>query len=570
MTIGETMTLSTPRRALIENRDVRTIILPACLIALGFLPLVALQARALWDRPHLQAFPFAVAGGLVLAWMGTRLLGPLRPGSRRLTLAGLGLCWVLVALAGLVAWPWLGTLAAMLTLLTLSYGVGGARLALAVAPAWAFACLAVLPPTLADQWLINRLQSVVTRWGSPVLDALRVYHVTEGNVIKIGGQRLLVEEACSGIHSLFAVLGGSLFFVLWTRRAWPRALLLIAAAFLWVLLGNVARVVIVTIAQYRWGIDISHGWSHDALGIVILVGVLALTVSTDQLLRFVGALTKVRWREPMHAAARRAATPAPEPEPPRTTVLPDFRQTWLSSRAVGAAFGAVGVMQVFWLWPPLSVAFSISPIVARMEGLREGDLPARSGPFERVEFKTVTRENSDAFGQFSKEWRYRAGGKTVVVSVDYPFRGWHELSSCYQGIGWTLAGRADLPGGGEGGAGPYVEAALRQAPSRYATVLFGMDDLNGTPLGSRPTRNMFDFIANRLNVLGDGGQAVRGSGSRYGTMPPAYQVQVLVETNEPLSDDAMQQLREMFDQARETFRERVASSPAVSGKKGAL
>src|SRR3954463_1892276 len=108
MTISESMTLSTPRRALTENIDVRAIILPACLIALGTLPLLALQARALWDRPHLQAFPFAVTGGLVLAWMGTRHLGPLQPGLQRLTLAGLGFCWVLLALAGLVAWPWLG------------------------------------------------------------------------------------------------------------------------------------------------------------------------------------------------------------------------------------------------------------------------------------------------------------------------------------------------------------------------------------------------------------------------------------------------------------------------------
>jgi exosortase len=569
MTISEPMTLSTPRRASTENTNVRAIILPACLIAFGILPLVALQARALWDRPHLQAFPFAVAGGLVLAWMGTRRLGPLQPGLPRLTLASLGLCWVLLGIAGLVAWPWLGTLAAMLTLLTLAHGVGGVRLALAVAPAWAFACLAVLPPSLGDQWLIGRLQSVVTRWGSPVLDALRVYHVTEGNVIKIGSRRLLVEEACSGIHSLFAVLGGTLFFVLWTRRAWPRALFLVAAAFLWVLLGNVTRVVIVTIAQYRWGIDISHGWSHDALGIVILVGVLALTVSTDQLLRFAGALTRIRWREPIVLTARRAATPPTEPEAPHPTVLPDFRQTWLSSRAVGAAFGAVGVIQLIWLWPPLAVAFSGSPIVAQMQGLGEGDMPARLGPFERVDFKTVTRENWDAFGQFSKEWRYRAGRNTVVVSVDYPFRGWHELAGCYEGIGWTLASRVEHPGVAAGGAGPYVEASLRQAPSRYATVYFGMDDLYGTPLGARRSRDMLDYVANRLNVFGAGAQGA-GTGSRYGTMPPAYQVQVLVETSAPLTDAERGQLRELFDEARRTLRQRVTSSSSVAGRKGAL
>jgi len=181
----------------------------------------------------------------------------------------------------------------------------------------------------------------------------------------------------------------------------------------------------------------------------------------------------------------------------------------------------------------------------------------------------VTRKNWDAFGQFSKEWRYRAGRNTVVLSVDYPFRGWHELVGCYQGIGWEVAGRVDHPGDGGGRAGPYVEASLRQAPSRNATMIFGLDDLYGTPLGPRRTRDMLDFVTNRLNVFGGGAQGAR-SGSRYGTMPPAYQVQVLSDSSVSLTGAEGRQLRELFNQARQVLRQRVASSSTVAGRKGAL
>src|SRR5437764_1482116 len=188
MTISETTPAIAPARAPRRGADSSWAIAAGSLLALGHLPLALLQGRLLWDRPHYRAFPFAVIGSLVLIKMATSRLGPLEPGRPRLTYALVGLCWCLLALAGLAAWPWLGMLAAMATLLTLGYGLGGWRLVRALLPGWMFACLALLPPSGADHNLISRLQALVTRWGGPVLDALGVYHVTEGNVIRLGNQ----------------------------------------------------------------------------------------------------------------------------------------------------------------------------------------------------------------------------------------------------------------------------------------------------------------------------------------------------------------------------------------------
>jgi exosortase len=571
MTISENRSIFVPRRVRQEWPEATTTLFPACLLALGFFPLAVLQARSLWDRPHCRAFPFAVVGGLVLARLSTRSLGLLRPGPGRLTLAGLGLCWALLAVAVLSAWPWLGMLSAMATLLVLTLGLGGWKLLRAVMAAWAFVSLAVLLPSGADLLLVSRLQSVVTRWGSPLLDALGVFHVTEGNVIQIGSRRLLVEEACSGIHSLFAVLGCTLFFVLYTRRAWPRAVFLVASAFAWVVLGNVARVVTVALAQARWGLDLSHGWPHEALGLVILVAVLALTVSTDRLLQFISALTAVRWSEPIILTQRQAPSPPPEVEQRLPTELPDARRTWLGSRPLGAAFGVLGIAQVIWLWPPLADAFSADPVVAKLKDLGENDLPARLGSFQRQESHTTTRDSGDPLGEFSRNWTYKSGRGTVSVSVDYPFRGWHELTNCYQNVGWGLKSRVERPGDGPGGTGVFVEATFDKPSGRHALLCFGLDESDGQELEPRPSRSLLSYLGNRLNLAprGEGKPGGRRAVSRYVSRPPCYQVQVMIESISPLLPSDREEVRAAFNQFRQILRRRVAQQVGANGKGGA-
>src|SRR5205807_2642759 len=102
-----------------------------------------------------------------------------------------------------------------------------------------------------------------------VLDLVGVYHVLAGNVVEVGGRPLLVEEACSGIHSLFAVLAVTWFYAGWTRRAPLPAGVLLVAAVGWVLAANVTRVVAVAWADDAWGLDLATGWAHDALGLLL-------------------------------------------------------------------------------------------------------------------------------------------------------------------------------------------------------------------------------------------------------------------------------------------------------------
>ena len=149
----------------------------------------------------------------------------------------------------------------------------------------------IIPPPFGLDWkLITLLQTVTGRAASHVLDLLGVLHVMEGNIVHVPGRELLVEEACSGIHSLYVVLASTLFFVLWARRPLFSALILILAGFAWVMLGNIARVVTVAYLGTRWGIDVGEGWRHEVLSLFFFLVALGLLASTDSLLTFLSSL----------------------------------------------------------------------------------------------------------------------------------------------------------------------------------------------------------------------------------------------------------------------------------------
>src|SRR5262249_45521662 len=156
--------------------------------------------------------------------------------------------------------PWLGAVAALVTVAALAYGIGGKSLLRRILPAWVFLWLLIPPPFGLDGRLISMLQTLTSRFAGRVLDTFGVFHVMAGNVVEVGEQRLLVEEACSGIHSFLTVLVVTVFFVLWARRPLLPAALLVVAAVGWALVGNVARVVGVTVFSTQWGFNVTTGW----------------------------------------------------------------------------------------------------------------------------------------------------------------------------------------------------------------------------------------------------------------------------------------------------------------------
>lgn len=532
------------------------------------LPLLVLQAWRLWELPHYQFFPLVPLCAGVLARRDVGWLGPLDPGGERRARGLLAGCSASLATAALLVSPWLGAAAALGMMLGVAYAWGGGRLVRHLLPAWVFLWVSLPLPLGLDQPLISAMQSVASRWSSATLNVIGVVHVLSGHVIKVAGRDLLVEEACSGIHSFFAVLACTLFFVLLMRCSAPRTLALGLAATVWVLLDNVARIVVVAGCFTRWGIDLSEGRPHELLGLGVLCATLGMLASSDGVYRVLAGMCRrqgpVRvkvWRRSWnpvlgvewYASWDRTAptgpvTPQPAPDvdvsavsaevaaPRKRTRLPSLGRTALACWPVVVGFGALMVFQWVWLWPSLRVELTEGPALsARLQAdLNPETMPAHWGLLKRQGFETKHRSRGGIEGEFSRLWSYRFGPHPAVVSVDFPFRDWHELTSCYRHQGWTLQERACR----EGARGPFVEADLTMPSARHGYLVFRLFDARARairpPDKPRPSEGVMSYLLGRLVPR------------RY---LPGYtdQVQVFVESGRPLTAAEREQIRSFLE-----------------------
>ncbi len=506
--------------------------------ALAFAPLLEEHGEQLWRRPHYQFFPMALLGVAWLALSRWGGLGRLEPGRPALALAALAAGWVLLAGAAAINSSWLAAAALPPTLAACAYAVGGGPLLKRMLPALVLLAVLLPPPLDLDRHLMLLLQRKTTHWSSQVLDLLGVFHVMAGNVVEVGGQRLLVEEACSGITSLFVVVAATIFFIFQAERPALWAVPLFAAAVAWVLLANVARVVVLTVLKVNHGIDLTEGWRHEALGFLLFGTALLMIWSTDRFLRFL--LTPSL---PLRPLAPDQEEDEPEEEP---TVLPDLSRRRLGAWALAAAFALVVALQ----WDSYGFARGAGntpPAPADLSGLSVDTLPRAWGPWERDRFATETRNPGSYFGEVSKAWTYTRGQNMAAFSLDYPFPFWHDLTYCYTSQGWVVDGQTVHPGG-EGEAG-YVEVALVKPTYRTGYLLFAQYDARGRPLEARPG-------GARLSLHRHGKTLDRLRQRLLGEAPPeeteeapVYQAQLFVETPTPLTPQEQAQAREFFLQA---------------------
>jgi exosortase len=447
-------------------------------LALAHLPLLAIQARLTWGHPHYRFFPLVLAGAAMLAARDGGRLGPLEPGSGPRAAVALAGAWFILTAACLVGSAWFGTIAALVALVAVLDALGGGRLVRALLPACGLLWVAIPPPLRLDDTLVTILQGTATRWSSHLLDLMGVMHLSEGNVIRLVDRRLLIEEACSGIHSLFAVLAGTIFLMLWVRRSFLRSAAVVATSVTWVFLCNILRIVIVVAAAARWGIDLLTGWRHEALGLAVFGLALGLTASTDSLYSAASSLLTLwrEWSRELLMGGQRgpaaASAPANGAGPTR---LPALRSTRLASWPLAAAYGFLLVAQPVLVGNQLEDGFLPASVGAsRLLAVRAGDLPAAWGPFRQQGFQTVANPPGHGEGLFFQRWSYRWGQRTVVVSLDGPFQGWRELTQCYNARGWTTAERAIEPG--REGEGAFVAVRLERGLDQRALLCFSHFD----------------------------------------------------------------------------------------------
>lgn len=263
--------------------------LPAVVLLAGFAtlygPLYVELSRGLWLGDENAHAPLVLGIATWLLWQQRETLAALpdRPafatGSTVLALGALlaafgrALDIPLVAMASHVP-----VLAGILLLLR-----GPAALRHAAFPL-AFVLFALPLPGIVIDAFTGSLKEAISIAAEEILYHLGYPVARSGVMLLIGQYRLLVADACSGLHSLLSLAALGLLFVhLRARGGRLHNALMIAAIVPIALAANLLRVLTLMLLTYHAG-DAAAQWLHDATGVSLFLAALLLLIALDALL----------------------------------------------------------------------------------------------------------------------------------------------------------------------------------------------------------------------------------------------------------------------------------------------
>jgi exosortase len=414
-------------------------------VMLAHVPMLLSYFRTLWSYQHFQFFPFALVACVLLFrnridWNRIRL----SKASWVLLLADLAF----VVLSCAVGSPWLAVVGFACSVWALACASVDAT---SERRPWELGLLflsVVRPPAGLDLEIVQKLQSFTTVISSDLLDRLGVLHIRSGNLIELPTKRLFVEEACSGVQSLFAILFVGLLVIAVRRRSPLHAFALLCSTAICAIPMNIARVVLIALAWDSWQLDLSEGTGHTVLGYVLLAVAAVLVLSADRCWRFLSEPISTEWRTSY--GQRQSPNPIMSAwdwcwsnfRSATATGLDSYKLTFVASAVVSIACCGWQCVSLF--------AGEVASLQVPAQLFAGAQLPKTLGTLELKKRDSEQRSRSNNQGQYSENWRYEMAGQDCLIACDYPFTGWHSLETCYTGIGWQvedkqLVGDPDWP-----------------------------------------------------------------------------------------------------------------------------
>ena len=145
--------------------------------------------------------------------------------------------------------------------------------------------LTVPLPKTWDDALTQPLQTVATVVAEGSFDAFGWVVVRQGNVLQLPGLKLLVEEQCSGAHSLYALFALAIAWVAFVPRpVWMR-LFLVAVSVPIAMMANAIRVTSTGVLAYKVDPSYATGLSHQTAGMIVFGIGLGLFLLVDWCVR---------------------------------------------------------------------------------------------------------------------------------------------------------------------------------------------------------------------------------------------------------------------------------------------
>jgi len=144
-----------------------------------------------------------------------------------------------------------------------------------------------LPGAIVDA-VTMPMKMAVSYVAEPVLFVIGYPIARTGVILQIGQYKLLVADACAGLHTLFTLEALGLLYLNIVRhdslfRNVALAIFIVPISFT----ANVFRVMVLTLVTYHFGDEAGQGFLHGFAGMVLFLSALLLIMGTDSLLQFI-------------------------------------------------------------------------------------------------------------------------------------------------------------------------------------------------------------------------------------------------------------------------------------------
>lgn len=176
---------------------------------------------------------------------------------------------------------------------------GGAALKKQWFPLFFMFFMLPLPGPIVDT-LTMPMKTAVSYVAEHILFTVGYPIARTGVILQIGQYKLLVADACAGLHTLFTLEALGLLYLNIVRhdsffRNLTLAILIVPISFT----ANVIRVMVLTLITYHFGDEAGQGFLHGFAGMVLFLSALLIIMGVDSLLQY----GHKRWVAPRGVAA---------------------------------------------------------------------------------------------------------------------------------------------------------------------------------------------------------------------------------------------------------------------------
>jgi hypothetical protein len=287
----------------------------------------------------------------------------------------------------------------------------------------------------------------------------------------------------------------------------------------WVLVGNALRIATVVFVADNWTDTIASGAYHELLGFAVFLLIFGLAMSTDKALSLFSSSTMRL-----------------------TKTIPSVNS------GDGSLEDANDVASKGH--PTLNLAMTILLIAVTLFSCRLTYAKFSNERLRESGFSnSQVRNEHSLLAPESFLWKYDKEGIEATISLDSPYYEFHNLNTCYDGLGWTTACTHNYRSGGGEASGDRSKLTM-QKKSQRGVVLFSAFDRKGNlvlPNESFFVGSRFGTVVDNIQLAFGMTAAANKSKISDGALPLS-QVQLLVTTPdvEQKSDD----LETLFGAAR--------------------